>query len=141
MSTLKTKLTIVLGKFFLLAIAVLSVFFFHAGFSLFPGGFVGVDVFFVLSGYLMTSIIRKETQAKTFTIHRFYERRARRIIPMLLFTIAISYFPAYLFMVNSEFKFFTKSALYSSLGVTNILYSTTTNGVLANFRSQSFCQI
>ncbi len=66
------------------ALAVLPVILFHAGFELFSGGFVGVDVFFVISGYLITSIILSEKQAGTFSIARFYERRARRILPALL---------------------------------------------------------
>jgi peptidoglycan/LPS O-acetylase OafA/YrhL len=110
------------------AIAVISVILFHAGFEVFKGGFVGVDMFFVLSGYLMTSIIQRETKAQSFTIQNFYERRARRILPMLLFTISISYLPAAFYMTDSEYTFFTKSAFYSSIGVANIFYSTTTKG-------------
>jgi len=63
------------------ALAVVPVMLFHAGFKTFSGGFVGVDVFFVISGYLITSIIVAEKQAGTFTLLGFYERRARRILP------------------------------------------------------------
>lgn len=66
------------------AIAILAVIFFHAGFSVFPGGFVGVDIFFVISGYLITRIIVSEKEAGIFSFTRFYERRIRRIIPALL---------------------------------------------------------
>ena len=59
-------------------VAVLPVILFHAGFSLFSGGFVGVDVFFVISGYLITTIILREVAAGDFSILRFYERRAHR---------------------------------------------------------------
>ncbi|MGB2972242.1 MAG: acyltransferase, partial [Candidatus Competibacter sp.] len=62
------------------ALAVIPVMFFHAGFQAFSGGFVGVDVFFVISGYLITSIILAEKHAGTFSIVNFYERRARRIL-------------------------------------------------------------
>jgi peptidoglycan/LPS O-acetylase OafA/YrhL len=77
------------------AIAVLAVIFYHAGFEFCIGGFVGVDVFFVLSGYLMTSIILREIEKRKFTIMKFYERRIRRILPMLYTTIIVCYYPAY----------------------------------------------
>lgn len=65
------------------ALAVLPVILFHAGFNAFSGGFVGVDVFFVISGYLITSIIIAEHETGTFSLAGFYERRARRILPAL----------------------------------------------------------
>jgi peptidoglycan/LPS O-acetylase OafA/YrhL len=71
------------------AVAVIPVILFHAGFESFSGGYVGVDVFFVISGYLITSIIYGEIQNKTFSIIRFYERRARRILPALIFVSAV----------------------------------------------------
>ena len=63
------------------AIAVIPVILFHAGFTQFSGGFVGVDVFFVISGYLITTIILSEKEQGTFSLINFYERRARRILP------------------------------------------------------------
>jgi peptidoglycan/LPS O-acetylase OafA/YrhL len=69
------------------AIAVLSVILFHAGFEVFSGGFVGVDIFFVISGYLITTILLAEKNAGTFTLANFYERRARRILPALFFVL------------------------------------------------------
>lgn len=68
-------------------IAVLAAIFFHAGMHWCSGGFVGVDMFFVLSGYLMAAIIVREKQAGTFSLWVFYERRLRRILPALLVTI------------------------------------------------------
>lgn len=65
------------------ALAVVSVILFHAGFEIFGGGYVGVDVFFVISGYLITTIIIGELNAGVFSIVNFYERRARRILPAL----------------------------------------------------------
>lgn len=65
------------------ALAVLPVILFHAGFEIFSGGFVGVDIFFVISGYLITTIILSERDAGRFSVLRFYERRARRILPAL----------------------------------------------------------
>ena len=69
------------------ALAVLPVIFFHAGFSLFSGGFVGVDIFFVISGYLITTIILTEILNDKFSLTNFYERRARRILPALFFVM------------------------------------------------------
>lgn len=66
------------------AIAVVSVVLFHADIALFSGGFIGVDIFFVISGFLITSILLKDLQEDRFSIVRFYERRARRIAPALL---------------------------------------------------------
>ena len=78
------------------ALAVVQVILFHAGFELFSGGFVGVDVFFVISGYLITTIIIQDIDKKRFSLVHFYERRARRILPVLyvvvIFTLIVSYF-------------------------------------------------
>ena len=69
------------------ALALLPVILFHAGFETFGGGFVGVDVFFVISGYLITTIILTELENNKFSIINFYERRARRILPALFFVM------------------------------------------------------
>ena len=71
------------------AIAVFSVIFFHADLFFFKGGYVGVDIFFVISGYLITKLIITELYEKKFSIVTFYERRIRRIIPALYFLILI----------------------------------------------------
>lgn len=71
------------------AIAVLAVLIFHLDKSLLPGGFVGVDVFFVISGYLITSIIYDASQSNSFSLSRFYQRRISRIFPVL-FTVTIA---------------------------------------------------
>jgi|TARA_B100001093_G_scaffold183532_1_gene176164 peptidoglycan/LPS O-acetylase OafA/YrhL len=71
------------------ALAVLPVILFHAGFEWFGGGFVGVDVFFVISGYLITTIIISDMSEGKFSIVNFYERRARRILPALFFVMAV----------------------------------------------------
>ncbi len=63
------------------AIAVITVIMFHAGFKYFRGGYIGVDIFFVISGYLITTIILSELDRGTFSLVTFYERRARRIMP------------------------------------------------------------
>ena len=81
------------------AIAVLPVILFHAGFSVFSGGYVGVDVFFVISGYLITTILISELEQGKFSILRFYERRARRILPAL-FVVMLACLPfAYMWML------------------------------------------
>lgn len=69
------------------ALAVIPVVLFHAGFEYFSGGYVGVYVFFVISGYLITSIIVAEQSQLGFSILGFYERRARRILPALFLVL------------------------------------------------------
>ena len=63
------------------AVAVLPVILFHAGLTFWSGGFIGVDVFFVISGYLITTILIDERERGTYSLLGFYERRARRILP------------------------------------------------------------
>ena len=104
------------------AVAVLPVILFHAGFERFSGGFVGVDVFFVISGYLITSIIYGEVRSGTFSIVRFYERRARRILPALFF-VCVSCIPfAWIWMLPSEFRDFSQSLVAVSIFASNILF-------------------
>ncbi len=79
-------------------IAVLAVIFYHSGVGSFGGGFVGVDVFFVISGYLMTSLIMAKISSGHLTLAKFYERKARRISPMLFFTITVCLLPAHMYM-------------------------------------------
>jgi len=71
------------------AVAVIPVILFHAGFDYLSGGFLGVDVFFVISGYLITTIILSEKDEGRFSLLNFYERRARRILPALFFIMFI----------------------------------------------------
>lgn len=78
------------------AVAILPVMLFHAGFGLFQGGYVGVDVFFVISGFLITQTIAEEMARGRFTLTGFYERRARRILPALFVVLAVSAPLAYL---------------------------------------------
>lgn len=102
------------------AIAVLSVVFCHAGFAVFAGGFVGVDVFFVISGYLITSIILRELDAGTFSLRRFYERRARRILPALFLMLAVCLPLAWWWLWPADFRDFAKSLVYVVLFASNI---------------------
>lgn len=103
------------------AIAVLSVLLFHAGFTLFPGGFVGVDVFFVLSGFLITSIILNEIHTDTFSFSIFYERRIRRLVPPLIPVLLLSWISAFILFEQPQFIDTTKS-LYSTLAIASNWY-------------------
>ncbi len=104
------------------ALAVIPVIFFHAGFALFSGGFVGVDVFFVISGYLITSIIISELDAGKFSIINFYERRARRILPALFFVILVSLPFAWMWLTPPDMKDFAQSLIGVSTFSSNILF-------------------
>jgi peptidoglycan/LPS O-acetylase OafA/YrhL len=110
------------------AIAILAVMLYHAKLPLCQGGYVGVDVFFVLSGFFMTSIITRDIQKNEFTLLKFYERRARRILPMLYCTIAITYLPAYTYLIAEDFHKFAKTGLLASLGLSNLYFAATTKG-------------
>lgn len=91
------------------AIAVLSVIFFHAGLSVFKGGYVGVDVFFVISGYLITTILLTEFEQKRFSTLNFYERRARRILPALFFVMTVCTFLAWMILLPNDLVSFFNS--------------------------------
>jgi peptidoglycan/LPS O-acetylase OafA/YrhL len=106
-------------------LAVVPVIFFHAGVSAFSGGFVGVDVFFVISGYLITSIILADHEAGQFSLVHFYERRARRILPALLLVMAATSPFAYSWMMPDEFKNFGQSLLATATFSNNILLAIT----------------
>ena len=104
------------------AFAVLPVIFFHAGFPLFSGGFVGVDIFFVISGYLITGILLSELERGTFSIVSFYERRARRILPALFFVIAVSAILAWCWLLPGDMRDFSDSVFAVALFFSNILF-------------------
>lgn len=104
------------------ALAVIPVILFHAGFESFGGGFVGVDVFFVISGYLITSIILAELEQGKFSIVNFYERRARRILPALSLVMLLSIPFAWFWLLPREMKDFSQSLVAVSLFSSNILF-------------------
>jgi peptidoglycan/LPS O-acetylase OafA/YrhL len=104
------------------AVAVLPVVAFHAGWHLFGGGYVGVDVFFVISGYLITSIISEEIAEGRFTVAGFYERRVRRIFPALFFVIAASVLAAALILLPRPLKDFGQSLVATTLFSSNVLF-------------------
>lgn len=104
------------------AIAVVPVILFHAQFSIFSGGYVGVDVFFVISGYLITSILISELEQGNFSIVRFYERRARRILPAL-FAVMFACLPfAYMWMLPAQLRDFAQSLVAVVFFASNILF-------------------
>jgi peptidoglycan/LPS O-acetylase OafA/YrhL len=104
------------------ALAVLPVILFHAGFEWFSGGFVGVDVFFVISGFLITTIIISELDEKRFSIVTFYERRARRILPALFFVMAACLPFAWFWMLPWELIDFGRSLIGASTFTSNIVF-------------------
>ncbi len=107
------------------ALAVVPVLLFHAGFKTLSGGFVGVDIFFVISGYLITSILLADLEQGRFSIGRFYERRARRILPALYLVMLVCLPFAYAWMMPDEFKNFGQSLSATALFSNNLLLSLT----------------
>lgn len=103
-------------------LAVISVIFFHAKFVGFSGGFVGVDIFFVISGYLITTIILGELSEKRFSLVNFYERRARRILPALFFVMLVTTIAAFLFMPPADFRLFSQSLVAVSVFLSNVYF-------------------
>ena len=104
------------------AIAVMSVVLFHAKFPVIHGGFIGVDIFFVISGYLITKIIHNELNADKFSIARFYERRIRRILPALFFMFTITTVIASVLFFPDDLVSFGKSMIASTLFTSNIFF-------------------
>ncbi len=104
------------------AVAVLPVVAFHAGITLVPGGFVGVDVFFVISGYLISALLLRDLEADRFSILKFYERRVRRIFPALLVMMLGTFIIAWYHSLPGELIGLSKSALAALLSVSNIFF-------------------
>jgi peptidoglycan/LPS O-acetylase OafA/YrhL len=104
------------------ALAVLPVLFFHARVAGFSGGFVGVDIFYVISGYLITSIIAKDVALGRFSFVSFYERRIRRIFPALFAVVFFSVLAAAVLFVPTDLAAFGKSLIAMTFFVSNILF-------------------
>lgn len=104
------------------AIAVSTVVLFHAGASIFSGGYIGVDVFFVISGYLITGIINNEIVSGKFSLANFFERRIRRIFPALFFMIAVTSLFASIFMMPKDLMDFSKSLVATVFSGSNMLF-------------------
>src|SRR5205809_2840954 len=101
-------------------VAVLSVLLFHLGAPAFGWGYVGVDVFFVISGYLIGGIVLTELGTHTFSLGRFYERRIRRIFPALFFMLGLSFLVAALLLIPRDLQTFDNSVLAVTTFVSNI---------------------
>lgn len=105
------------------ALAIAPVVLFHAGVPGFGGGFIGVDVFFVISGFLITTLIIEQLDAGTFSIWHFYERRARRILPALLVMLAASSAFAWLLFVPDDFRNFAQGLAATAAFASNFLFA------------------
>jgi peptidoglycan/LPS O-acetylase OafA/YrhL len=104
------------------ALAILSVVLYHAGFSLCRGGFAGVDVFFVISGYLIGGQIYVETTERRFRYVAFYARRARRILPALFLVLAAVLATGLLLLSPAELRDAGRAALATALSASNVLF-------------------
>jgi len=109
------------------AIAVIAVIIYHAkiyflGHLLFAGGYYGVDIFFVISGYLITSKIFNDLKIKKFSFKSFYLKRARRILPALFFTILISFVFSWFSLMPTQFFDFAKSSLFTIGFISNYYF-------------------
>ncbi len=102
------------------AIAVLSVVLFHAELTVFSGGFVGVDVFFVISGYLISRNILEDIEAKRFTLRSFYVSRFKRLLPAFLFAILLTFILGALILSPSHFLELGKTTVNATLSLSNI---------------------
>jgi len=109
------------------AVAVVPVMLFHLGSSLVKGGYIGVDVFFVISGYLITAILQSEIAVNKFSILNFYDRRIRRIFPALFAVLAISTIGAVCVLFPPEILDFSKSAVAAALFSSNFYFLSATD--------------
>ncbi|KAH9149024.1 hypothetical protein AeRB84_007783, partial [Aphanomyces euteiches] len=101
-------------------LAVVPVVLFHAYPQLFPGGFIGVDIFFVISGYLISGILLKEHSTDRFSYYNFYSRRVRRIFPILLVVLATTLWMGCLYFLASKLKALAATMLAGSLFCANV---------------------
>lgn len=104
------------------ALALLPVMLFHAGFETFSGGYVGVDVFFVISGYLITSIVLRSLDEGRFSVVEFYERRMRRILPALFLVLFVTFPFAWAWLLPSDMDRYSAALASVSLFASNILF-------------------
>lgn len=104
------------------ALAILPVILFHAGFDLFSGGYVGVDVFFVISGYLIATILIEGLENKKLSIANFYERRARRILPALVFVMMASVPFAWFLLSDAALEKFGSGLIGVSFFLSNVVF-------------------
>ena len=104
------------------AIAVLLVLFFHIEIAFFSGGFIGVDIFFTISGFLITGILLKETSNNNFSFIRFYTRRSLRLLPAYLFLLLVTLFVGVYLLTPLALEDLIKSSIASSLFISNFYF-------------------
>jgi peptidoglycan/LPS O-acetylase OafA/YrhL len=104
------------------AVAVLPVLAYHVGIHSIPGGFVGVDIFFVISGFLITQVLLQDIDGGRFSLIKFYERRVRRILPALLVVAAVTFLVCAKYSLPSELIDLSKSLIAAALSVSNIYF-------------------
>jgi peptidoglycan/LPS O-acetylase OafA/YrhL len=104
------------------AVAVLSVLGFHLNISWLTGGFVGVDIFFVISGYLIGSIIINSAKKDEFSVVKFYVGRIRRIVPALVVMILLCFILSYFILFPAEYKRLAYSTIFAALSVSNLYF-------------------
>ena len=122
------------------ALAVLSVIFVHLDFSIFSGGYVGVDVFFVISGFLITNIIIKELEQNgSFSFLNFYARRFKRIFPALVFVLFLSLIFSIWLLNIAKFKVYGGSLVAAILSFSNMFFFITKLVILIYFHNQALC--
>ncbi len=109
------------------AVAVLSVLFYHARFDLFAGGFVGVDVFFVISGFLITRLIINQVDKGTFSFSTFYIRRVRRLFPTLLVVVASTLIAGLIIFPPEYLQRFAGAAIYALTSISNFYFMSEVN--------------
>jgi peptidoglycan/LPS O-acetylase OafA/YrhL len=104
------------------ALAILPVVLFHAFPNLLPGGFIGVDIFFVISGYLITSILLKDIQAGNYSIKTFYARRVRRIFPALSVVLVFCLALGWVVLTAVEYRALGKHAAGGAGFIANFMF-------------------
>jgi len=104
------------------SIAILSVLLHHLNAELLPGGFIGVDIFFVISGYLITTQIYKEILNRSFSIKQFYKRRINRIVPALATVTVVTLCVGFVLLSPADLELLTKSAIFSITGLSNLFF-------------------
>lgn len=113
------------------AFAVLFVLLFHGGLTIFPSGFIGVDIFFVISGFLITSIISTSLKNQSFSLSDFYVRRLWRLQPALITVVIFTFILATIFYLPNDFIDYIRSAKYTTLFTSNQYFSRSTTGYAA----------
>ncbi|WP_336804007.1 acyltransferase family protein [Erwinia aphidicola] len=120
------------------SVAVIPVILFHMGIPLIPGGFTGVDIFFVISGYLICGIIFRDLESNTFSLLNFYKRRFVRILPPLIAVITLTLSVGYYFLLPGEFRFLSISAIAALSFSSNFWFLSTTDYFAIQTESEAF---